>query len=151
MKKVLFMFTILAVTAAMLVSCKDKTATSNLPYIDTTGFAQFQAWKYQNERLDANQAYATNAGNTATTTRAHKVASKKVSMNSTSQNNAKVVQKKGWSKAAKGAAIGGGTGAVLGVLLNKRNRVAGGIIGGIIGGGLGFGIGRHQDKKDGRY
>ena len=151
MKKVLFIFTLLAVTAAMMVSCKDKATTGNLPYIDTTGFAQFQAWKYQHERLDANQAYAMNTGNTATTTARKPVASKKMSMNSTSQNDAKVVKKKGWSKAAKGAAIGGGTGAVLGVLLNKRNRVAGGIIGGIIGGGLGFGIGRHQDKKDGRY
>jgi hypothetical protein len=149
MKKVLFIFTIAAIMSALMVACKNKTTTGSIPMQDTTGFAQFQEWKYQNERLEANQAYTQNTK--VPVTRTSKSSTKSGSMTSTSQNDAKVVKKQGWSKAAKGAVIGGGTGAVLGVVLNKKNRVAGGIIGGILGGGLGYGIGRHQDKKDGRY
>ena len=60
-------------------------------------------------------------------------------------------QKKGWSKAAKGAVIGAAGGAAAGAIINKRNRAVGAAIGGVLGAGVGFGIGRHIDKKDGRY
>jgi hypothetical protein len=60
-------------------------------------------------------------------------------------------QKKGWSKAAKGAVIGGAGGAILGGVISKNNRALGAVIGGVVGGGVGYGIGRSQDKKDGRY
>ena len=57
--------------------------------------------------------------------------------------------KKGWSSAAKGAAIGAGAGAVTGILVDKNN-VRGGVIGGVVGAGTGYVIGRSKDKKTGR-
>lgn len=63
---------------------------------------------------------------------------------------APVDEKKGWSKAAKGAVIGGATGAVAGAIFGK-NKAAGAVIGGILGAGGGYAIGRSKDKKDGRY
>ncbi len=60
-------------------------------------------------------------------------------------------ERRGISKAAKGAMIGAGTGAVAGAIINKRNRGAGAVIGGVVGGAVGYGVGRSQDKKDGRY
>ena len=57
--------------------------------------------------------------------------------------------KKGWSKAAKGAAIGAGAGAVTGVIVDKKDG-RGAVVGGLVGAGAGYVIGRSQDKKDGR-
>ena len=57
--------------------------------------------------------------------------------------------KKGWSSAAKGAAIGAGAGAVTGILVDKNN-VRGGVVGGVVGAGTGYVIGRSRDKKSGR-
>ena len=57
--------------------------------------------------------------------------------------------KKGWSKAAKGAAIGAGAGAVTGILVDKKDG-RGAVVGGLIGAGTGYVIGRSKDKKDGR-
>lgn len=62
---------------------------------------------------------------------------------------AKTVQKKGWSKAAKGAVIGAGAGAIAGAVISKK-PVKGAVIGGVIGAGAGYVIGRSKDKKDGR-
>lgn len=59
------------------------------------------------------------------------------------------VQKKGWSKAAQGAAIGGVAGAIGGAIISKK-KGKGAIIGGIIGAGGGYVIGRAKDRKDGR-
>jgi len=73
------------------------------------------------------------------------------SMSSGSDNTAQAEEKKGWSKAAKGAVIGGVAGAAGGAVINKKNRAAGAVIGGIIGAASGYGVGRGQDKKDGRY
>lgn len=64
---------------------------------------------------------------------------------------AQVSEKKGWSKAAKGAVIGGVTGAAAGAVINKKNRAVGAVIGGVIGAGGGYVVGRGMDKKDGRY
>ena len=58
--------------------------------------------------------------------------------------------KKGWSSAAKDAAIGGGAGIVAGAVLDKNNRVVGGAVGGLIGAGAGYLIGRSRDRKTGR-
>ncbi|WP_242691569.1 glycine zipper domain-containing protein [Desertivirga arenae] len=58
-------------------------------------------------------------------------------------------QKKGWSAAAKGAAIGAGAGALTGVIVDKKDA-RGGIIGGLVGAGAGYVIGRSQDRKSGR-
>lgn len=70
-------------------------------------------------------------------------------INSESANAAK--EKKGISKAAKGAIIGGVAGAVGGAVINKKNRVLGAVIGGVAGAAGGAVIGRGMDKKDGRY
>jgi len=59
-------------------------------------------------------------------------------------------QKKGMSKAAKGAIIGTVGGAAAGAIISKKNRGAGAVVGGIVGGTGGYVIGRSQDKKDGR-
>lgn len=57
-------------------------------------------------------------------------------------------EKKGMSKAAKGAIIGGVGGAVAGAVIGKNGK--GAVIGGIIGAAGGYVLGRKQDKKDGR-
>ena len=57
--------------------------------------------------------------------------------------------KKGWSSAAKGAAIGAGAGALGGILIDKKDG-RGAIIGGVIGAGTGYLIGRDKDRKSGR-
>ncbi len=143
LKKVLSFVAFTAIVAIVISACNTNPLnTKPVSYEDTVGFAQFQAWKFQNERLDAATMYAKN------TVAPKRKTSSSGSMSSGTTNNAKT--KKGWSKAAKYAAIGGGGGAILGAVINKRNRVAGGIIGGVLGGGIGYGIGRSQDKKDGR-
>jgi hypothetical protein len=58
-------------------------------------------------------------------------------------------RKKGWSHAAKGAAIGAGAGAVTGILIDKKDA-RGAIIGGVIGAGTGYVIGRGKDRRTGR-
>ena len=57
--------------------------------------------------------------------------------------------RKGWSSAAKGAAIGAGAGAVTGILVDKKDG-RGAVIGGVVGAGTGYVIGRSRDKKSGR-
>jgi len=63
--------------------------------------------------------------------------------------NTQVAQKRGWSSAAKGAAIGAGAGAITGILVDKKNA-RGAIIGGVVGAGTGYVIGRAKDRKTGR-
>jgi outer membrane lipoprotein SlyB len=58
-------------------------------------------------------------------------------------------QKKGWSKAAKGAVIGAGSGAVVGAVVSKK-KGKGALIGAAAGAAGGYIIGRGKDKKDGR-
>lgn len=60
---------------------------------------------------------------------------------------AETAQRKGWSKATKGAVIGGVGGAVIGAVINKNNRAAGAVIGGVLGAGVGYGIGKSKDNK----
>lgn len=67
---------------------------------------------------------------------------------SASQNSAQVQEKKGMSKAAKGAIIGGVGGAVVGGVATKSAK--GAVIGGVVGATGGYIIGRSKDKKDGR-
>lgn len=149
MKKALLIITSFAAMAVLITACSSNPATrkaNTVLYEDTVGFAQFQAWKAMNERIDMNETLINQPAVKNTNT-----ATKTSSMNSSTTNSAKVAKKKGWSKAAKYSAIGGGTGIVLGAVINKRNRVVGGALGGILGGGLGYVIGRSKDKKEGRY
>ncbi len=57
-------------------------------------------------------------------------------------------KKKGWSDAAKGAAIGGVAGAIGGAVINGKNRGVGAAIGAVIGAAGGYVIGRKMDKKN---
>ena len=140
MKKILSIITITAAVAVVMAACNSNPmAMQPVSNIDTTGFAQFQAWKAMDKQEPAKAMSKTVATN------------KTVSMVSSETNNAKVAKKKGWSKAAKYSAIGGGSGIILGAVINKRNRVAGGAIGGILGAGVGYLWGRSKDKKEGRY
>lgn len=66
-----------------------------------------------------------------------------------SSETAEPAKKKGWSQAAKGAAIGAGAGALGGVIVDKKDG-RGALIGGAIGAGAGYLIGRDQDRKSGR-
>ncbi len=145
MKKILPIIAIAAVFAVLMVSCKNNNADSPIKGADTTGFAQFQAWKAAEAQalLEKQQ--------TKTIVKYVPVQQQSGSMSSSSSNEGNVTKKKGWSKAAKYGVIGGGGGAVLGAVVTKNNRVAGGVVGGIIGGGIGYLIGRHKDKKEGRY
>jgi hypothetical protein len=145
MKKIFPIIAITAAIAVVMAACKSNpVATQTVVYLDTTGFAQFQAWKAMEK-----QEPVTAMSNPVAT---NKVATNKSSsMSSSDTRNAKVAKKKGWSKAAKYSAIGGGSGVILGAVINKRDRVAGGAIGGLFGVGMGYLIGRLEDKKDGRY
>ncbi len=169
MKKILFGLS----TVFIMASCSNdnpRTAAETklvTPATDTTGLAQFQAWKAQNELAVAQQnqlatqpvtevvrekvVYVDRPSprrSSSTTSRSSSSNNGSGSGTSTSQAPAK---KKGWSKAAKGAVIGGAGGAVVGAVINKRNRGVGAVIGGVLGAGAGYGVGRSQDKKDGRY
>ena len=153
MKRIFYTLGFALTIAIVMTACTNKPTTAldstkGLLYADTVGLAEFQDWKAHNERVAAIEAYK--KSETATTTTRRRSASQTGSMGSSSENQAKVSKKKGWSKAAKGATIGAGSGAVLGAVINKRNRALGAVIGGVIGGGVGYGIGRSADKKDGR-
>jgi hypothetical protein len=166
MKRKLSIISIVAVIfslAVVMVACKSSPKTDafqgQVLGADTTGLADFQAWKALNERKDPSlynsagfaaapvaTATRTTAPRRTTTTRRAPVynAPAPVAV-------AQPAKKKGWSKAAKGAAIGGAAGAAAGAIINKKNRVLGAVIGGVLGGGGGYVIGRGMDKKDGRY
>ncbi len=58
-------------------------------------------------------------------------------------------KKKGWSSAAKGAAIGAGAGAIGGAILAKKKGM-GAIIGGVVGAAGGYIIGKDMDKRNNR-
>ena len=133
MKKLI---TILCVSA-VIVSCKN-SATDNTKvlaaYKDSVEHAEFNKWK---AAKDAKQNEKT-------------IVYKTLPAENTIAPVQAAPQKKGWSKAAKGAVIGGVTGATAGAIIVKKNRAAGAVIGGVTGAGVGYGIGRSIDKKDGR-
>jgi hypothetical protein len=137
---------ILLAVAGTITACKQKKQaviepTMVLSATDSTELKEFREWKAQQANIPAvkNTPAKTVVYNTNNNTTAAPAAT------------TTKTKKKGWSKAAKGAAIGAGTGAVAGAIINKRNRAAGAAVGVIIGGGAGYGIGRAMDKKDGRY
>lgn len=55
-------------------------------------------------------------------------------------------KKKGWSSAAKGAAIGAGAGAIGGAIIAKKKGL-GAIVGGVVGAAGGYIIGKNIDKR----
>lgn len=152
----------MSIAATSMVACTSNTKSSEAEEAkvinaDTVGLAAFQQWKMQNELKEAAeyQAYLDQKNNPAPAPvvkrKTSTASSSSGSMSSSSSNAAKAEEKKGWSKAAKGATIGGIAGGAAGAIINKRNRVVGGGVGAVAGAGLGYVIGRHLDKKDGRY
>ncbi len=153
---ILSIATVMIAIAIFMVSCgskeKAESQTQVLPTVDTTGLADFQAWKAVNERKDASMYMnASQAQPVAAAPAPRRTTTARKTTAPATQPVAQPAKKKGWSKAAKGAAIGTAGGAIAGAIINKKNRVLGGVIGGVIGAGVGYGIGRGQDKKDGRY
>ena len=150
MKRILSLITVAAVMATSCnTSPKTDDATKVVSAPDTVGYGQFQQWKAQNELVTSTN----NQTAQPTKTIVKYVPAKSTSsgsMNSSSSNTAKAAEKKGWSKAAKGAVIGGVGGAAAGAVINKKNRAVGAVVGGVLGAGAGYGIGRSKDKKDGR-
>lgn len=125
------------------------------PATDTTGLAEFQAWKAQNELVSTQQNTAMQP-QTREIVRYYPVSSARRSTSSSgsrtsSSSGTASTRKKGWSSAAKGAVIGGVAGAAGGAIINKKNRALGGVVGGVLGAGVGYGIGRGIDKRNGRY
>jgi hypothetical protein len=170
MKKLLQLLPIFIIAAIVMAACNSKPQTDAngkvLTYTDTTGLADFQKWKTQNELKDPTIYYKqgdemayTQPVKTvvkyvpvhhATATHRATTSRSSGSMSSVGQYPAKTSVKKGWSRKAKGAVIGGGGGAILGAIIGKHNRLAGGAIGGAIGAGLGYVIGNEMDRKHGR-
>lgn len=175
MKKSLAIFAVAAMFAACNSNPKIESKTSAIAPADTAGLAEFQMQKQQlteGELIETEGVYdgATNNLNgtapavAATTTRRttstpaprRSTTTRRSSGGSGSSGSSGTVAqapapaKKGWSKAAKGAAIGGASGAVIGAVVSKK-KGKGAIIGGILGAGGGYVIGRAKDKQDGRY
>lgn len=149
---------ILGITV-MALSCNtqpkaDKNSSNSTKLAtDTTGLADYQAWKAQNELTGQNTEAQEENKSSTTVKKSTSVKSENTSTSTTSTNNSSsgTTQKKGWSKTAKGAVIGGVVGATTGAVVNKKNRAAGAVIGGVIGAGTGAVIGNEMDKKDGRH
>jgi hypothetical protein len=102
-----------------------------------------------NEPIRATSAKSSSSNTRATTRRTSTSSGSGTSSSGGTTASTVPARKKGWSKAAKGAAIGGGAGAVAGAVIGKNAK--GAIIGAVLGAGGGYIIGRSQDKKDGRY
>jgi len=154
MKKLLPILSIAFFAIVLFTSCGSKQSSDQLAVntIDTSGLAQFDAWKKQQEFAAQYAIYqATVAKNTPVKSSqavARKTKETTGSMSTSTSYPAKTAEKKkGWSKAAKGAVIGGVVGAAGGAVIYKKNRVLGGVIGGVVGAAGGFGIGKHLDKK----
>jgi predicted small secreted protein len=157
MKRIMIPVFAIAVAMTACNTTPDNGATQKAiqPTADTTGLAQFQAWKAQNELVSTQQNAAMAQPQTHEVVKYYPVSSARRSSSSsggsTASTGTSTTRKKGWSSAAKGAVIGGVAGAAGGAVINKKNRAAGAVIGGVIGAAGGYGIGRSVDKKSGRY
>ena len=154
MKRIFYTLTITLTIAIVLIACTNSPgdpAARTLNYADTIGLAEFQDWKAHNETVAAIDAYKKTHESSAGPAVRRNSSGQSGRMVSSSENQAKVAKKKGWSKAAKGAVIGGVGGAAAGAVINKKNRALGAVIGGVVGAAGGYGIGRGMDKKDGRF
>lgn len=155
MKKLIIPVLAIAVVMTACNTTPDTATTQKAiqPTVDTTGLAQFQAWKAQNELMSTQQNTAMQP-QTREVVKYYPVSSARRSSGvsrSSSGSSGTASRKKGWSSAAKGAVIGGVAGAAGGAIINKKNRALGGVVGGVLGAGVGYGIGRGIDKRNGRY
>jgi len=164
MKRIMIPVFAIAVSMAACNTTPDNSTTQKAiqPSVDTTGLAQFQAWKAQNELVNTEQNTAMQPA-TREVVKYYPASSARKSSSGVSRSSSgssssgssgtgsTTTKKKGWSSAAKGAVIGGVAGAAGGAVINKKNRAAGAVIGGVVGAAGGYGIGRTIDKKNGRY
>ena len=97
----------------------------------------------QHKGNQGNAGTASTSGNSGSSSNSGTVS------NSGSGSTQATHKKKGWSKAAQGAAIGGVGGAVAGAIISKK-KGTGAVVGGVVGAAGGYIIGREKDKKDGR-
>ncbi|MGZ5191465.1 MAG: glycine zipper domain-containing protein [Flavisolibacter sp.] len=137
---------------------------------DTSGLSAFNEWKAQEAYLQMQEAEKTvlytpvqkqaqtkavksssSRSSSGSANRPADNSNDKIVLDNESADEAKAKEKKGWSKAAKGAVIGGVAGAAGGAAIHKKNRVVGAVVGAVIGAGGGYAVGRGMDKKDGRY
>lgn len=151
--KTLLLFITLAV---LMTACSSNPTigdgrSSFKTVVDTTGLADFQAWKKLDDQQSGRSHEYTKTRHRNTSSRKNNNITKRESATTQTAYPAKGPRRKSWSKAAKGAAIGGASGAVAGAIINKKNRVVGGVVGGVVGAGVGYGIGRSMDKKDSRF
>jgi hypothetical protein len=157
MKRIMIPVFAIAVAMTACNTTPDNATTQKAiqPAVDTTGLAEFQAWKAQNELVSTQQNAAMAQPQTREVVKYYPVSSARRSSSSSSgsrtASTGTTTRKKGWSSAAKGAVIGGVAGAAGGAVINKKNRAAGAVIGGVIGAAGGYGIGRGIDKRNGRY
>ncbi len=146
MKKLLILVTI----AAGLAACNSNAKTNALTYQTTQkykdsirldSFQRAEAVSKEIDRREEEALVESKTGQASNRTTTQHV----VHHNSSSVAPAK----KGWSSAAKGAAIGAGAGAVTGILIDKKDG-RGAVTGRVLGAGTGYVIGRDKDKKAGR-
>ena len=135
-----------------IAACNNGNDTSTIKAEDTLGLAAYkqaqqQAYIDSLARVKADSLAAADAKAKKTTAYTNSQKTESVTTSSSYPANS---EKKGWSKAAKGAVIGGATGAAAGAVIHKKNRVVGGVVGAAAGAGVGYGIGKRKDKKDGR-
>ncbi|MBC8051969.1 MAG: hypothetical protein H7Y13_02795 [Sphingobacteriaceae bacterium] len=147
MKKIALIFAV----AATFAACSNKS--------ETTVQSKEEAFRQVRDSIQLDSFRRADAKEVFLSQEKEKIASRRNSSASSSERTyVKGVsetytntqpQKKGWSKAAKGAAIGAGAGAVTGIIVDKKDG-RGAVVGGLVGAGAGYAIGRSQDKKDGR-
>ena len=143
MKTVLSFITIAAVVTAC--NSNPQTTQQTLPAAstvimlkDTTGLAEFQAWKaYQADKAatDYNNHLAATAkpvrkyaSARPVKAKAKPVVTKSETLSTEAAYPAKAPEKKGWSKAAKGAAIGGAVGGPVGAVVGGAAGATGGAV-----------------------
>ena len=165
MKKILSIFTIVAILAA----CKSKTnsefsTSKNMVLVDTTGLSKSNVLTdVGNNKYVINEKAVSNPATAKPSSSLPKQTSNSTAGNSNSGNSgvsgsntstaeapAPVPADKGWSHAAKATAVGAGSGAIIGAIVNKDHRGEGALIGTAIGAGTGYLIGRAKDRKTGR-
>jgi hypothetical protein len=152
MKRLLILITMAAGIAACNsnASTNAETYQTTKRYKDSIRLDSFQRAEAVAKEIDRREeeAQLAEAEKTAAVAAASKSSSKTV-VHHTYAATPATPAKKGWSSAAKGAAIGAGAGAVTGILVDKKDG-RGAVIGGVVGAGTGYVIGRQKDKKTGR-
>lgn len=157
-----------AFIASFMIACNTKSdldANKNVILTDTTGMYNSNMMTDTGSVIETsavtngtrNSAVANHTHNNtsrANSSRTHSNSNTsgstaRSSGSGTSTGHTTTTQKRGWSKAAKGAVIGGASGAVVGAVVSKK-KGKGAAIGGVVGAAGGYILGRSKDKRDGR-